>query len=569
MVASNVYLSTAAAAKTGIGTITPQTKLEVNGDAQFGSGVNKSTFTSAGALQLASPLGLAYGGAGASLTGVATGGIIYKNAATTLTGAALTGVLKGNGAGAPTDMNGTAGYNTYWSDANTIAAEQYTALARGGSNADLSAASQGGIVYKGASSLAVSAALTGVLKGNGTGAPTAMNGAAGAIAYWSDANTIDNSTILSHSGTRLLVSGAADFTGSVTSASSATFKASGLNQYSIVTSSGILISEGRLVMPEGAVNNYIMATNAAGVTRWVNPASGGFGDGWVGNEVVGATDGTLTRSGNGLYGGSDYTLGLNLNNANTWTQTQSFNRGVSVSTITVTSFGSAGFVRNTAAGILSGGNGITLGTDTDGNYAGSASEGGAASDVACSNCISLNSEVNNTLPVGNGGTGATTLTGVLKGNGTAAFTASNVNLTSEVTGILPAANGGTNNGFTQFSGPAGAAKTFTLPNVSATILTDNTNVTVAQGGTGVASLTSNAVLLGGATVGSVSVSANNVLLGNAGAPTSGKVTSSYTTGVSDSFVVYSSTGAAGQCRTLTITNGMLTAITAAGACPAP
>ena len=48
-----------------------------------------------------------------------------------------------------------------------------------------------------------------------------------------------------------------------------------------------------------------------------------------------------------------------------------------------------------------------------------------------------------TLTVGNGGTGAATLTGVVKGNGTSAFTAGNVNLASEVTGTLPIANGGT------------------------------------------------------------------------------------------------------------------------------
>jgi hypothetical protein len=48
-----------------------------------------------------------------------------------------------------------------------------------------------------------------------------------------------------------------------------------------------------------------------------------------------------------------------------------------------------------------------------------------------------------TLAVSNGGTGATTLTGVIKGNGTSAFTAGSVNLTSEVTGTLPVANGGT------------------------------------------------------------------------------------------------------------------------------
>lgn len=62
-------------------------------------------------------------------------------------------------------------------------------------------------------------------------------------------------------------------------------------------------------------------------------------------------------------------------------------------------------------------------------------------------------------------------------------------LTSGVTGILPSANGGTANGFTKFSGPATSEKTFTLPNASASILTDNTAVTVSQGGTGVATIT--------------------------------------------------------------------------------
>jgi hypothetical protein len=57
------------------------------------------------------------------------------------------------------------------------------------------------------------------------------------------------------------------------------------------------------------------------------------------------------------------------------------------------------------------------------------------------------------LPVASGGTGAATLTGVLKGNGTSAFTAGSVNLASEVTGTLPVGNGGT------------GAATFTANNV--------------------------------------------------------------------------------------------------------
>jgi hypothetical protein len=53
------------------------------------------------------------------------------------------------------------------------------------------------------------------------------------------------------------------------------------------------------------------------------------------------------------------------------------------------------------------------------------------------------SKMNGVLAVANGGTGATTLTGVVKGNGTSAFTAGTVSLTTEVSGTLPLANGGT------------------------------------------------------------------------------------------------------------------------------
>jgi hypothetical protein len=50
--------------------------------------------------------------------------------------------------------------------------------------------------------------------------------------------------------------------------------------------------------------------------------------------------------------------------------------------------------------------------------------------------------------------------------------------------LVPGASGGTNNGFFQVIGPATSLKTFTFPNASATMLTDNAAVTPAQGGTG-------------------------------------------------------------------------------------
>lgn len=136
--------------------------------------------------------------------------------------------------------------------------------------------------------------------------------------------------------------------------------------------------------------------------------------------------------------------------------------------------------------------------------------------------LNLTTDVTGTLPVVNGGTGSTgfsnpygpVFAGISSGAGITSGSpgtsgapllsggASSVgaygalNLaggSSIVTGILPAANGGNGNGFFAVSGPASTTKTFTLPNASATILTDNAAVNVAQGGTGLASGTSGGV----------------------------------------------------------------------------
>lgn len=63
------------------------------------------------------------------------------------------------------------------------------------------------------------------------------------------------------------------------------------------------------------------------------------------------------------------------------------------------------------------------------------------------------------------------------------------NGSADVTGIIGSAYGGTANGFTKFSGATTSEKTYTLPNASANILTDNAAVTAAQGGTGQTSYT--------------------------------------------------------------------------------
>ncbi len=65
--------------------------------------------------------------------------------------------------------------------------------------------------------------------------------------------------------------------------------------------------------------------------------------------------------------------------------------------------------------------------------------------------------------------------------------------------IIGSGFGGTANGFTKFSGPTTSEKTFTLPNASSAILTDNAVVTVAQGGTGIPTTTAYSPVFTGTT----------------------------------------------------------------------
>lgn len=68
-----------------------------------------------------------------------------------------------------------------------------------------------------------------------------------------------------------------------------------------------------------------------------------------------------------------------------------------------------------------------------------------------------------------------------------------------LTQVIASTYGGTGNGFAKLAGPATSEKTWTGPNANCNLLTDNAAVTVAQGGTGLASATAYAVLCGGTT----------------------------------------------------------------------
>ena len=166
----------------------------------------------------------------------------------------------------------------------------------------------------------------------------------------------------------------------------------------------------------------------------------------------------------------------------------------------------------------------------------------------------------------NGTTITPTNSGILptSAGGTGSSSTTYASLTANVSGILPAANGGTANGFTAFSGPTTSTKTFTLPDATATILTSNTAVTVAQGGTGATTQTAYAVLCGGTTstgayqsIAGVGTSGQVLTSNGAGAlPTFQAAAGATITGstANSTFYVIGTTSTSGSLTTASISN---------------
>ena len=163
--------------------------------------------------------------------------------------------------------------------------------------------------------------------------------------------------------------------------------------------------------------------------------------------------------------------------------------------------------------------------------------------------------------------------------GTGSSSTTYASLTANVSGILPAANGGTANGFTAFSGPTTSTKTFTLPDATATILTSNTAVTVAQGGTGATSATAYAVQCGGTTstgahqsIASVGSSGQVLTSNGAGAlPTFQAAAGATITGstANSTFYIVGTTSTSGSLSTASISNTNVVSYNAStGACSA-
>lgn len=165
---------------------------------------------------------------------------------------------------------------------------------------------------------------------------------------------------------------------------------------------------------------------------------------------------------------------------------------------------------------------------------------------------------NSFLATPNGSTGALSLRTIVGADVPAINLATSGN--GGVTGILLGTNGGTSNGFFSVTGPATSLKTFTFPNASATVLTTNAAVTVAQGGTGLATLTAHGVLLGEGTsnVGNVAAMALDTLLQGQGTGSDPAAVSINNCGSGTQALSYSTSTHTFGCQTISTGTGTVT-----------
>lgn len=256
----------------------------------------------------------------------------------------------------------------------------------------------------------------------------------------------------------------------------------------LVTNGGVLgtPSSGTLTNCTFPTLNQNTTGTAAGLSSTLVATSGGTGQSTyaIGDLLQGGATNTLTKlaavaTGNALISG-----------------------GVG----TASSWGKIGLATHVSGtlGATNGGTGLTAYTTGDIIYASATNTLSALADVATGNSlisggvgvapswgkIGLTTHVSGTLAVGNGGTGATTLTGLVKGNGTSAFTAAtsgtdySAGTSALATGILKS---------TTTTGALSIAVAGDFPtlnqNTTGTAAGLSTTLVVGSGGTGATTLT--------------------------------------------------------------------------------
>jgi hypothetical protein len=224
-------------------------------------------------------------------------------------------------------------------------------------------------------------------------------------------------------------------------------------------------------------NGQVLTATSGTTATWqtatgTGTITGAFGSG--GSTGMTLTGGAASGSVTLTLGG---TLGIANGGTNATTTTGAFN---ALSPMTV--LGDVIFGGASGAGTRLSGN-----TSTTPMFLRSTGAAGLAT-VPTFSQVNASTDLAGTLPVNTGGTGAATLTGLLRGTGTTAITGgAQASLTTEVTGLLPVANGGSGVGtLTGFLKGNGTSAFSAVANVVLTTDVGATILPVVNGGTGTA-----------------------------------------------------------------------------------
>jgi len=242
-----------------------------------------------------------------------------------------------------------------------------------------------------------------------------------------------------------------------------------------------------------AVTATVDATSANTASKVVaRDSSGNFSAGTITATLSGSSTSATTAT--NLAGGANLQIPYQ-----TGAGTTSFITAASGTNYVLNYTGSAfSWVAGTISGVALGSNlnALTLGT-----YLTGTSYNGSTTVTAAVDATSANTASKVVARDSSGNFSAGTITAALTGNATTATTlataraiyGNNFDGSAALTQVIASTYGGTGNGFTKFSGPTTAERTFTLPDATATILTSNAAVTVGQGGTGLTAGTSGGI----------------------------------------------------------------------------
>ena len=285
------------------------------------------------------------------------------------------------------------------------------------------------------------------------------------------------------------------------------FAVNAQGQLTTVTNTAISISAAAVsgLAPSATIDT----TDASNITSGTLPSGrliGGYGQvTGVGTLTSGTWNATTIASGYGGTGFSTYTTGDLIYASAT-------------NTLSKLAAGTNGYVLTLAGGVP------TWAASTGGVTSFQTSLDGLTPSTSTTGAVTLAG----TLGVSSGGTGATTLTGYVKGTGTSALTASSTIPTSDLTGTLAVANGGT--GQTSYTDGQLLIGNSTGNTLSKATLTAGTNISITNGAgsitiaaTGGGS-TANPEATNGIFVNSTTVSSNYTVAAGFNGLTSGPIT---------------------------------------------